>query len=139
MAVREVVVLAADLPDEVMPELVLDYDYHTGDPELDATALEVRRLRRQAGDLAAAAAARTSQVAAQFEQAVRTKIRSRSARKEIASPGRDAAVPTSSLPSGCGPEFWCADATTHSSVMVMVTMALPHWARADGHACGPVT
>jgi hypothetical protein len=47
-AVREVVVLAADLPDEAMPELVLDYDYHTGDPELDATALEVRRLRRQA-------------------------------------------------------------------------------------------
>ena len=45
-AVREVVVLAADLPDEAMPELVLDYDYHTGDPELDATALEVRRLRR---------------------------------------------------------------------------------------------
>ena len=50
-AVREVVVLAADLPDEAMPELVLDYDYHTGDPELDATALEVRRLRRQADDL----------------------------------------------------------------------------------------
>jgi DNA-binding NarL/FixJ family response regulator len=65
-AVREVVVLAADLPDEAMPELVLDYDYHTGDPELDATALEVRRLRRQADDLAAAAAARTSQVAAQL-------------------------------------------------------------------------
>jgi hypothetical protein len=35
-----------------MPELVLDYDYHTGAPELDATALEVRRLRRQADDLA---------------------------------------------------------------------------------------
>jgi hypothetical protein len=49
-----------------MPELVLDYDYHTGDPELDATALEVRRLRRQADDLAAAAAARTGQVAAQL-------------------------------------------------------------------------
>src|SRR5215831_3173079 len=65
-AVREVVVLAADLPDEAMPELVLDYDYHTGDPELDATALEVRRLRRQADDLATAAAARTSQVAAQL-------------------------------------------------------------------------
>ena len=65
-AVREVVVLAADLPDEAMPELVLDYDYHTGDPELDATALEVRRLRRQADDLAAAAAARTGQVAAQL-------------------------------------------------------------------------
>ena len=65
-AVREVVVLAADLPDEAMPELVLDYDYHTGDPELDATALEVRRLRRQADDLAATATARTSQVAAQL-------------------------------------------------------------------------
>jgi hypothetical protein len=65
-AVREVVVLAADLPDQAMPELVLDYDYHTGDPELDATALEVRRLRRQADDLAAAATARTGQVAAQL-------------------------------------------------------------------------
>ena len=65
-AVREVVVLAADLPDEAMPELILDYDYHTGDPELDATALEVRRLRRQADDLAAAATARTGQVAAQL-------------------------------------------------------------------------
>ncbi len=54
----KVVVLAADLPDEAMPELVLDYDYRTGDPELDATALEVRRLRRQADDLAATAAAR---------------------------------------------------------------------------------
>jgi hypothetical protein len=36
-AVREVVVLAADLPDEVMPDLMLDYDYHTGDPEPDTT------------------------------------------------------------------------------------------------------
>jgi DNA-binding NarL/FixJ family response regulator len=65
-AVREVVVLAADRPDEAMPELVLDYDYHTGDPELDATALEVRRLRRQADDLAATATARTSRAAAQL-------------------------------------------------------------------------
>jgi len=65
-AVREVVVLAADLPDEAMPELVLDYDYHTGDPDLDATALQVRRLRREADDLAATAAARTSQAAAQL-------------------------------------------------------------------------
>lgn len=65
-AVREVVVLAADLPDKAMPELVLDYDYHTGDPELDATALEVRRLRRQADELAAAATTRTGQAAAQL-------------------------------------------------------------------------
>lgn len=63
-AVREVIVLAADLPDEAMPGLRLDFDYRTGDSELDATALEVRRLRRQADELAAAAAARTGQVAA---------------------------------------------------------------------------
>jgi DNA-binding NarL/FixJ family response regulator len=65
-AVREAVVLAAGLPDEAMPDLVLDYDYHTGDPDLDATALEVRRLRRQADELAAAAASRTGQAAAQL-------------------------------------------------------------------------
>lgn len=29
-AVREVVVLAADLPDEAMPDLDLAYEYHTG-------------------------------------------------------------------------------------------------------------
>lgn len=62
-AVREVIVLAADLPDEVMPELVIDYDYHTGDPDLDTTAMEVRRLRQQADDLAAAAAAHTERAA----------------------------------------------------------------------------
>lgn len=39
-----------------MPGLTPDYDYHTGDADLDATALEVRQLRRQAGELATAAA-----------------------------------------------------------------------------------
>lgn len=62
-AVREVIVLAADLPDGAMPELVIDYDYHTGDPELDSTAVEVRRLRREADELSAAAAVRTGQAA----------------------------------------------------------------------------
>ena len=65
-AVREVIVLAADLPDEAMGGLVLDYRYDTGDPDLDATALEVRRLRRQADELAAAVTARTGEVAAQL-------------------------------------------------------------------------
>lgn len=65
-AVREVIVLAADLPDEAMPELMLDYRYDTGDPELDATTLEVRRLRRQADELAAEVAARTGQVAVEL-------------------------------------------------------------------------
>ena len=40
-AVREVVVLADDLPDEAMPVLVLNYEYHTGDASLDVTAQEV--------------------------------------------------------------------------------------------------
>lgn len=65
-AVREVIVLAADLPDEAMAELVIDYDYHTGDPELDTTTLEVRRLRREADELTATAAARTGHAAARL-------------------------------------------------------------------------
>ncbi len=65
-AVREVIVLAADLPDEAMPGLVLDYRYDTGDPELDTTALEVRRLRRQADELSVAVTARTREVAVQL-------------------------------------------------------------------------
>jgi hypothetical protein len=65
-AVREVIVLAADLPDEAMPKLVLDYRYDTGDPELDATALEVRRLRRQADELAAEVATRTGRAAVEL-------------------------------------------------------------------------
>ncbi|HUY48708.1 MAG TPA: hypothetical protein VMV92_23820 [Streptosporangiaceae bacterium] len=52
--------MAAGLPDEAMPGLMLAYDYQTGDPELDTTALEVRRLRREADEVAAAATARTS-------------------------------------------------------------------------------
>lgn len=65
-AVREVIVLTADLPDEAMSGLVLGYRYDTGDPELDARALEVRRLRRQADELAAEVAARTGQAAAEL-------------------------------------------------------------------------
>jgi hypothetical protein len=57
-------VLAADLPDQAMPELLIDYDYHTGDPELDTTALEVRCLRWQADEFTAAA--RTGQAAAKL-------------------------------------------------------------------------
>ena len=59
-------VLAADLPDEAMPSLVLDYEYHTGDASLDATAREVRQLRREADELAAAAASRTGRAAAEL-------------------------------------------------------------------------
>jgi DNA-binding NarL/FixJ family response regulator len=65
-AVREVVVLAADLPDEAMPGLALEFEYHTGDASLDATTREVRQLRRQADEIAAAATARTSEAAAEL-------------------------------------------------------------------------
>lgn len=63
-AVREVVVLAVDLPDDDMPHLRLDYVFHTGDPDLDDVAAEVRALRTRADELATAAAARTSMAAA---------------------------------------------------------------------------
>ena len=67
-AVREVIVLADDLPDEAMPDLVLEWDYRTGDPEVDAAAAEVRALRSQADRLAAAATTRTAQAATELVQ-----------------------------------------------------------------------
>lgn len=63
-AVREVIVLAEDLPDEDMPSLALEYVYRTGDRELDTTTAEVRRLREQADALNEAATARTAEAAA---------------------------------------------------------------------------
>ncbi|MGH4010479.1 MAG: type II toxin-antitoxin system HicB family antitoxin [Pseudonocardiaceae bacterium] len=62
-AVREVVVMADDRPDEDMPALQLDYDYRTGDPAVDVTAAEIRILREEADQLAATATARTSAAA----------------------------------------------------------------------------
>lgn len=59
-AVREVVVLAADRPDEDVPELRIDYHYRTGDPQIDLDAAEVRTLRVRADELSATASARTS-------------------------------------------------------------------------------
>lgn len=46
-AVREVVVLAADLPDEAIETVELEWDIHTGDPELDAAAAAARRARAE--------------------------------------------------------------------------------------------
>ena len=43
--VREVIVLAADLPDETEASLVLEWDYQTGDPDADLLAKELRRKR----------------------------------------------------------------------------------------------
>ena len=49
-AVREAVVLGADLPSDALDHLVLDYDYRSGDPQLDADAdaAAPRRRRRRA-------------------------------------------------------------------------------------------
>ncbi|MGH3615731.1 MAG: helix-turn-helix domain-containing protein [Pseudonocardia sp.] len=63
-AVREVIVLAADRPDDDIPQLRLDYEYRTGDSDIDTTAAEVRALRAQADQLAAAVSSRTGTTAA---------------------------------------------------------------------------
>lgn len=62
-AVREVIVLAADLSDEAMPDLNLEYSFQTGDPDVDTAAVNVRALRTQAEDLAATATRRTAEAA----------------------------------------------------------------------------
>src|SRR5690606_14314815 len=49
--VREVIVLAADLPDEAEDELELEWHYRTGDPKVDR---ETERLRRRRVELEAA-------------------------------------------------------------------------------------
>lgn len=61
-AVREVIVLAADLPDEAMTDLHLDYEFHTGDPVLDEQATEVRCKRHHLEELEHAVAARTEEI-----------------------------------------------------------------------------
>jgi predicted RNase H-like HicB family nuclease len=60
-SVRETIVLAADLPDETLPELLIDWSFDTGDRLIDATALTVRKLRARADTLAAEAAQRTAE------------------------------------------------------------------------------
>lgn len=62
-SVREVIVLAADLSDEAMSDLVLKWDYRTGFPDVDVAAAEVRALRSQADRIAAVATTRTAQAA----------------------------------------------------------------------------
>jgi hypothetical protein len=46
--VREVVALVEDLPDGAESQLVLDYEFHTGDEEVDALVAEARYARHQA-------------------------------------------------------------------------------------------
>lgn len=65
-SVREAIVLAADLPDDAMTDLHLQYEFHTGDPDVDTTAADVRALRAQAEYLATTATRRTAAAARQL-------------------------------------------------------------------------
>lgn len=62
-AVREIIVLAEDLPDEAMPDLELAYEYRTGDKQVDKEAAEVRRDRAYLAELDREVAARTEATA----------------------------------------------------------------------------
>jgi hypothetical protein len=62
-AVREVIVLAADLPDEAMDSLRLSWDYHTGDDAVDEQTARIRHLRVEADQLSAQASAYTATMA----------------------------------------------------------------------------
>lgn len=50
-AVREIIVLAEDLPDEAMADLDLAYEYRTGDERVDTEASELRRQRAHVAEL----------------------------------------------------------------------------------------
>lgn len=65
-SVREVIVLAADLPDDAMTGLRVDYEFRTGDPAVDSVAADVRTLRAQADELATTASRRTAEAARQL-------------------------------------------------------------------------
>lgn len=51
LAIREVVVLAAGLPDEAMSDLHIDYSFHTGLPVIDKKATRVRAQRHELEEL----------------------------------------------------------------------------------------
>jgi hypothetical protein len=65
-AVREVIVLAAELPDEAMDSLTLSWDYHTGDDAVDEQTARIRHLRAKADQLSAQASAHTATMARQL-------------------------------------------------------------------------
>lgn len=65
-ALREVIVLAADLADEAMAGLDIDYEYRTGDAVIDTQSAELRTRRRQLHDLDAEVTAKTEQLATEL-------------------------------------------------------------------------
>jgi hypothetical protein len=68
-AVREVIVLAADLPEEEMQGLCLAWEFHTGDPAVDEETARVRALRSEAERLTARASDSTAAMARRLVEA----------------------------------------------------------------------
>jgi hypothetical protein len=64
--VREVIVLAADLPDDAEDDLRLTWEYHTGDPTVDDAAAGLRSRRESAEVEARRLAEETSVLACQL-------------------------------------------------------------------------
>lgn len=62
-AVREVVILAADLPEDALDSVELEWTFHTGNPELDDEAAQVRLLRAHAEQAMSEATERTAKLA----------------------------------------------------------------------------
>lgn len=62
-AVREAIVLGADLPDDATTDVRLSVEYRTGDEAMDARTAELRRRRRELVDLEREVAARTEETA----------------------------------------------------------------------------
>jgi hypothetical protein len=61
--IREAIAVNEDLPDGAEATLRIDYEYRTGDPELDASAAEARALRERVERERHALARRTEQLA----------------------------------------------------------------------------
>ena len=64
--VREVIVVAADLPDDSEPDLVLEWSYRTGDSEVDMATEQLRRRRAELEAANRELAEHTSELARQL-------------------------------------------------------------------------
>ncbi|MGH3682410.1 MAG: hypothetical protein ACRDT2_19420 [Natronosporangium sp.] len=73
--VREVIVLAADLADRAEAELVLEWVYRTGDPDLDAEAERLRRMRAEIVATGDQLAARSASLARRLVTELRFSVR----------------------------------------------------------------
>jgi hypothetical protein len=73
--VREVIVLAADLPDEADAQLELEWVFQTGDHEVDVEAERIRRRRAELDAASGDLAARTDRLARRLVTEARFSVR----------------------------------------------------------------